>query len=80
MAKEVSTALYGECNAHMIAGPRVFGGMTMPVELIVERVIGGLRQVDPSRVPVEANMGAGTATEAAKEVSKEDVTRFMQNI
>ncbi|MBI3810932.1 MAG: ferredoxin oxidoreductase, partial [Nitrospirae bacterium] len=80
MAKEVSTALYGECTAHMIAGPRVFGGMTMPVELIVERVLGGLRQLDPTRLPVGAAFGSGVATEAAKEVSKEDVNRFMQNI
>jgi len=78
MAREVSTALYGECHAKMIAGPRVFGGMTMPVELIVERVLGGLRQVDPKRVPVGVNVGG--APSIAKLVSKEDVTRFMQNI
>jgi pyruvate ferredoxin oxidoreductase alpha subunit len=80
LAREVSTALYGECTAHMIAGPRVFGGMTMPVELIVERVIGGLRQIDPTRVPVEASVGAAASTEEAQKVSKEDVNRFMQNI
>ena len=80
LAREVSTALYGECTAHMIAGPRVFGGMTMPVELIVERVIGGLRQIDPTRVPVGAAVGADAAAQSAKEVSKEDVNRFMQNI
>jgi len=79
LAREVSTALYGECNAHLIAGPRVFGGMTMPVELIVERTLGGLRQVDPARVPVGAAVGEGS-TEAAKAVSKDDVNRFMQNI
>jgi pyruvate ferredoxin oxidoreductase alpha subunit len=80
LAREVSTALYGECTAHLIAGPRVFGGMTMPVELIVERVLGGLRQVDPTRVPVGAAVGTEAATEAAKTVSKDDVNRFMQNI
>ena len=80
MAREVSTALYGECNAHMIAGPRVFGGMTMPVELIVERVLGGLHKVDPKRVPVGVNIGGAPSIETAKLVSKEDVSRFMQNI
>ena len=80
MAREVSTALYGECKARMIAGPRVFGGMTMPVELIVERVLGGLNQVDPKRVPVGVNIGGAPSIETAKLVSKEDVSRFMQNI
>jgi pyruvate ferredoxin oxidoreductase alpha subunit len=80
MAREVSTALYGECSARLIAGPRVFGGMTMPVELIVERVLGGLQQVDPKRVPVGANIGGAPSIETAKLVSKEDVSRFMQNI
>ncbi|MFQ5716049.1 MAG: transketolase C-terminal domain-containing protein [Nitrospinales bacterium] len=36
MFKEVCSALFGHCQANVIPGPRVFGGMTMPTEMILE--------------------------------------------
>ncbi|MEC7641349.1 MAG: transketolase C-terminal domain-containing protein, partial [Nitrospinota bacterium] len=36
MYKEVTNALYGHTDAIMIPGPRVYGGMTMPTEMILE--------------------------------------------
>ncbi|MFQ5671899.1 MAG: transketolase C-terminal domain-containing protein [Nitrospinales bacterium] len=36
MFKEVTSALYGHCKAKMFPGPRVFGGMTMPTEMVLE--------------------------------------------
>ncbi|MEE9258877.1 MAG: transketolase C-terminal domain-containing protein [Nitrospinaceae bacterium] len=36
--KDVCSILYGKCKAHIEAGPRVFGGMTMPTEMILERL------------------------------------------
>ncbi len=34
--KEVCAALYGNCDAIISAGPRVYGGMTMPTEMVLE--------------------------------------------
>ncbi len=34
--KELCSTLYGQCKADIIAGPRVYGGMTMPTEMILE--------------------------------------------
>jgi pyruvate ferredoxin oxidoreductase alpha subunit len=34
--KEVCSTLYGNSNAQVIAGPRVYGGMTMPTEMLLE--------------------------------------------
>ncbi|MCH7622827.1 MAG: ferredoxin oxidoreductase [Nitrospinae bacterium] len=36
MHKELCSLLYGKCNAKIINGPRVYGGMTMPTEMILE--------------------------------------------
>ncbi len=36
--KEVSTALYGKCDAKIIGRPRVAGGMSMPAEAILKEV------------------------------------------
>ncbi len=36
MHKDVCAALYGKCKAEISAGPRVFGGMTMPTEMVLE--------------------------------------------
>jgi pyruvate ferredoxin oxidoreductase alpha subunit len=36
MHKEVCSTLYGNCKAIISAGPRVFGGMTMPTEMVLE--------------------------------------------
>ncbi|MGQ0812721.1 MAG: transketolase C-terminal domain-containing protein, partial [Nitrospiraceae bacterium] len=38
LAKEVATAIYGHSKAKIIAGPHVYGGQSMPVELIVDEV------------------------------------------
>jgi pyruvate ferredoxin oxidoreductase alpha subunit len=34
--KEVCSTLYGNSNAQIITGPRVYGGMTMPTEMLLE--------------------------------------------
>jgi pyruvate ferredoxin oxidoreductase alpha subunit len=34
--KEVCATLYGNCDAIISAGPRVYGGMTMPTEMVLE--------------------------------------------
>ena len=34
--KEVCSTLYGNNDAKVIAGPRVYGGMTMPTEMLLE--------------------------------------------
>ncbi|MFQ5449191.1 MAG: transketolase C-terminal domain-containing protein [Nitrospinaceae bacterium] len=36
MHKDVCSTLYGNCQAKISAGPRVFGGMTMPTEMVLE--------------------------------------------
>ncbi|PIQ96989.1 MAG: hypothetical protein COV67_06605 [Nitrospinae bacterium CG11_big_fil_rev_8_21_14_0_20_56_8] len=36
MHKELTSILYGQCPAQIVAGPRVYGGMTMPTEMILE--------------------------------------------
>jgi pyruvate ferredoxin oxidoreductase alpha subunit len=36
MSREVRSALYGTTKAEIVSGPRVFGGMSMPTELILE--------------------------------------------
>ena len=56
MAREVKATLYGEVNPvpHILAGPRVFGGMSMPVEMIVDYVLAGVKKVSPKRVAVAA--------------------------
>jgi pyruvate ferredoxin oxidoreductase alpha subunit len=34
--KELCSVLYGKCDANIVNGPRVYGGMTMPTEMILE--------------------------------------------
>ncbi len=34
--KEICATLYGHCKGVISGGPRVFGGMTMPTELILD--------------------------------------------
>lgn len=36
MHKEITSTLYGHCKAEILPGPRVFGGMSMPTEMILE--------------------------------------------
>ena len=40
--EEVATAIYGHSNAKIIGGSHVYGGQSMPVELIVDEVESGL--------------------------------------
>src|SRR3989454_1919948 len=42
LAKDVAAAIYGYSNAKIVAGPHVYGGMSMPGEVDVDEVIGGL--------------------------------------
>src|SRR4029079_8252512 len=42
LAKEGATAIYGDSKARIIGGARVYGGQSMPVELIVDEVESGL--------------------------------------
>ena len=41
LAKDVATAIYGYSNAKIVAGPHVYGGMSMPVEMILTRLNAG---------------------------------------
>ena len=36
MHKEICSIMYGHSDAKIISGPRVYGGMTMPTEMILE--------------------------------------------
>ncbi len=42
LGREIKATL--DNNSRVVAGPRVFGGMNMPVEMIVEEVIRGLKK------------------------------------
>jgi len=55
-----------------VAGPHVYGGMSMPVEMIVDEVIGGLTGKKSIAVPDSAIMG--------RDVNQAEVAHFMQNI
>ncbi len=83
MAHEVKTALYGELNPPpmIVGGPRVFGGMSMPVELIVETVIGALKKMSPSSVSVPGDTPPQAPTSGT--MTSEDKARldhFYQSI
>ncbi len=36
--REVTAALYGHCNAEIVSGPRVFGGISLPTEMILQYI------------------------------------------
>ncbi len=72
LAKDVAAAIYGYSNAKIVAGPHVYGGMSMPVEMIVDEVIGGLTGKKSIAVPDSAIMG--------RDVNQAEVAHFMQNI
>ncbi len=57
LAKEVATAIYGHSKAKIIAGPHVYGGQSMPVELILDEVESGLYGKKSTNVPLSAIMG-----------------------
>jgi pyruvate ferredoxin oxidoreductase alpha subunit len=72
LAREVATAIYGHSKAKIIAGPHVYGGQSMPVELIVDEVESGLTGKKSTNVPLSAIMGT--------DVDQGAVSHFMQNI
>jgi pyruvate ferredoxin oxidoreductase alpha subunit len=89
MAREVKAALFGELNPAplIIGGPRVFGGMSMPVEMIVDTVIGGIKKISPAHAAVGAglkdNGQKGNGGKQADEMSADDKSKlahFYQNI
>jgi len=55
-----------------VAGPHVYGGMSMPVEMIVDEITGGLTGKKSGNVPMSAMMGT--------DVDQAAVAHFMQNI
>lgn len=61
LAKEVATAIYGFSNAKIIGGPRVYGGQSMPVELIVDEVESGLTGKKSTNVAISQVMGASAS-------------------
>ncbi|MEW6544497.1 MAG: transketolase C-terminal domain-containing protein [Nitrospirota bacterium] len=73
LAKDVATAIYGHSRAKIIAGPHVYGGQSMPVELIVDEVESGLTGKKSTNVPMSQVMGT-------TDVDPAMVTHFMQNI
>jgi len=57
LAKDIATAIYGHSQAKIIAGPHVYGGQSMPVELILDEVESGLTGKKSTNVPLSAIMG-----------------------
>jgi pyruvate ferredoxin oxidoreductase alpha subunit len=72
LAKDVATAIYGFSKAKIVAGPHVYGGMSMPVEMITDEVECGLTGKKSNTVPPSAIMGT--------QVDPSEVAHFMQNI
>ncbi|MFM7842004.1 MAG: transketolase C-terminal domain-containing protein, partial [Nitrospira sp.] len=71
LAKEVATAIYGHSQAKIIGGPRVYGGQSMPVELIVDEVESGLTGKKSTNVALSSIMGT---------VNQDEVAHFMRSI
>src|SRR5918992_1295169 len=72
LAREVATAIYGHSKAKIIAGPHVYGGQSMPVELILDEVESGLTGKKSTNVPLSAIMGT--------DVDQAAVAHFMKSI
>ncbi len=72
LAKDVAAAIYGYSKAKVVGGPHVYGGMSMPVEMIVDEVMAGLTGKKSTAVPASDIMGT--------DVNPEEVAHFMQNI
>lgn len=58
LAKDVATAIYGYSRAKIIGGPRVYGGQSMPVELIVDEIESGLTGKKSTNVALSQVLGA----------------------
>lgn len=72
LAKEVATAIYGYSKAKIIGGPRVYGGQSMPVELIVDEVESGVSGKKSTNVAMSQIMGGV--------VDPNEVEHFMRSI
>ncbi len=66
LAKDVATAIYGFSNAKIVAGPHVYGGMSMPVEMITDEIECGLTGKKSHTVPPSAIMGAADPAAVAE--------------
>ncbi|MBS3966832.1 MAG: hypothetical protein KGZ60_06245 [Truepera sp.] len=73
LAKEVAAAIYGHSKAKIIAGPHVYGGQSMPVELIVDEVESALTGKRSTNVPLSQIMGGDETDPAA-------LDHFLRNI
>jgi pyruvate ferredoxin oxidoreductase alpha subunit len=73
LAKDVAAAIYGHSKAKIIAGPHVYGGQSMPVELIVDEVESGLTGKKSTNVPLSQVMGVAETDSAA-------MAHFMRSI
>ena len=71
LAREVATAIYGHSKAKIIAGPHVYGGQSMPVELIVDEVESGVSGKKSTNVAMSQIMGG---------VNPDEVAHFMRSI
>lgn len=72
LAKEVANAIYGFSKAKVIGGPRVYGGQSMPVELIVDEVEFALTGKKSTNVAMSSVMGG--------DVDPAEVDEFERNI
>jgi pyruvate ferredoxin oxidoreductase alpha subunit len=65
LAKDVAAAIYGYSKAKIIGGPRVYGGQSMPVELIVDEVESGATGKKSTNVAMSQIMGMTNADQEA---------------
>src|SRR5262249_17720794 len=72
LAKEVATAIYGYSKAKIIGGPRVYGGQTVTVELILDEGGVGARGQKSTNVAMSSIMGGA--------VNPDEVAHFMRSI
>src|SRR2546429_6528091 len=59
LAKDVAAAIYGYSNAKVVAGPHVYGGMSMPGGMIVGGGVRGLTREKSNAGPDAALIGRG---------------------
>lgn len=65
LAKDVAAAIYGYSKAKIVGGPRVYGGQSMPVELIVDEVESGVSGKKSTNVAMSQIMGMTDADQEA---------------
>ena len=72
LAKDIAAAITGYSNARVVYGPHVYGGMSMPVEMILDEVVRGIKDKSAVSVP--------RAMRDDDPVDPSAVGHFMQNI